>query len=54
MIGYHANEDKEDIPEKVRRVVDGLGVPVDGYDVIYKTLGLDDKFIGAVHPSGKK
>jgi xylose isomerase len=33
--GYHPKEGKEDIPAKVRRVVDGLGELVDGYEFHY-------------------
>jgi xylose isomerase len=33
--GYHPKEGKEDMPAKVRRVVDGLGELVDGYEFHY-------------------
>jgi xylose isomerase len=33
--GYHPEAMKEDMPEKVRRVVDGLGELVDGYEFHY-------------------
>jgi xylose isomerase len=33
--GYHPEEGNEDIPAKVRRVVDGLGELVDGYEFHY-------------------